>query len=182
MPPTQPNGFQNLIELIFAVKNLAQQVEFFHQDLSRRLDEEVRTHQRDISQLLDIVNKNTQAFSTLPITISDRIENLLNRIETEINKQFDATSEAIDKVNKVLEIYTHTTERVIDQTKITALIADVKEERKTIGSSVEVTDRGDIRVYLKHRLLRKLAITIVAIATSGGAYSFVKMIQNLLNK
>lgn len=182
MPPANQSGNQNqtLLELIYAMKSLAQQVEFYHQDLSRRLDEEIRARQRDLARVLELSGKNTQTLTVLPITLSDRVERLLGRLEEEIEGKIDDVTKAIVEVQRALNEYTRTHDRAISQNEMTAAVEKARDEREDITGRIELTDKGEVRVRLNSAILKKLWYCVVIVATGGGAYGFVELVKKLV--
>lgn len=184
MPPAQQSGSQNqtLLELIYAMKSLAQQVEFYHQDLSRRLDEEVRARQRDLSRVLEISGKNSQSLTVLPITLSDRVEKLLNRLEIEMEDKIDEVTRAIDEVRRTLHEYTRTADRAISQNEVTAAVERARDTKEDITGGIEVTDKGEMRIRLNSTVFKKLWYIVVLMATGGGTYGFVELIRKIVSE
>lgn len=184
MPPATQNVNQNqtLLELIYAMKSLAQQVEFYHQDLSRRLDEEIRSRQRDLARVLEMSGKNAQSLTVLPITLSDRVEKLLGRLEEEVEGKLDEVTKAIEDVRRSLFEYTRTTDRAISQNEMTAAVEKAREEKEDITGRIELTDKGEVRVRLNSALLKKIWYGVIVIATGGGAYGFVELIKKIISK
>lgn len=179
MPSAQQSGSQNqtLLELIYAMKSLAQQVEFYHQDLSRRLDEEVRSRRTDLARILDLSGKNLQSVSVLPITLSDRVEKLLSRVEAEMENKIGDVRSAIDEVRRALQEYARTTDRAISHNEATVNVA--REEKEDITGRIELTEKGEVRVLLNSRVLKKIWYGVVIIATGGGAYGFVELVKRI---
>ncbi len=184
MPPANQSGNQNqtLLELIYAMKSLAQQVEFYHQDLSRRLDEEVRARQQDLARVLELSGKNAQSLTVLPITLSDRVEKLLGRLEEEMEGNLDGVTRAIDEVRRTLHEYTRTTDRAISQNEMTAAVEKAREDKEDIDGRIEVTDKGEVRVRLNSAVLKKIWYVVVLIATGGGAYGFVELVKKIVEE
>lgn len=187
MPSAQQSGSQNqtLLELIYAMKSLAQQVEFYHQDLSRRLDEEIRARRTDLTRILDLSGKNLQSVSVLPITLSDRVEKLLSRVETEMEHQIAEVKSAIDEVRRVLQEYTRTADRAISQNEMTAAVeaatakAEAKDDKDDITGRIELTEKGEVKVLLNPHVLKKIWYGVIVLATGGGAYGFVELVKHL---
>lgn len=184
MPPAPQSGSQNqtLLELIYAMKSLAQQVEFYHQDLSRRLDEEVRARQRDLARVLEMSGKNSQSLTVLPITLSDRVEKLLSRLETEMEGKIDEVTRAIDEVRRTLQEYTRTTDRAISQNEMTAAVERARDTKEDITGRIEVTDKGEVRVRLNSSVLKKIWYVVVLMATGGGTYGFVELVKKIISE
>lgn len=184
MPPAPQSGSQNqtLLELIYAMKSLAQQVEFYHQDLSRRIDEEARARQRELARVLELSGKNSQSLTVLPITLSDRVEKLLGRLETEMEGKIEEVTRAIEEVRRTLYEYTRTTDRAISQNEMTAAVAversrDTKED---ITGRIEVTDKGEMRIRLNSSILKKIWYVVTLIAAGGGTYGFVELVKKII--
>lgn len=175
MPPSG-NTNQTLLDLIYALKSLAQQVEFYHQDLSRRLDEEVRARRSDFQRLLDISGKNLQSVSVLPITISDRIEKLLGRLESSLDGKFDTVQTAINEARHALQEYT----RISSAPHAEAEVKEA-EKQEDITGRIELTEKGEVRVLLNSRVLKKIWYGVIVIATGGGAYGFVELMRRIFS-
>jgi hypothetical protein len=180
--PQSGNQNQTLLDLIYALKSLAQQVEFYHQDLSRRLDEEVRVRRSDFARVLDLSGKNLQSVSVLPITVSDRVERLISRLEDALNGKFEDVKSAIDETRHTLQDYTRTTDRAISHNEMTSAVEAAKshKDHEDITGRVELTEKGEIRVLLNSALLKRIWVVVVVIATGGGAYGFVELIKKLI--
>ena len=180
MPPAHQSGSQNqtLLELIYAMKSLAQQVEIYHQDLSRRLDEEIRARRSDVAQMLDLSGKNLQSVSVLPITLSDRVEKLLTRVEAEMDDRLEDIKTCLDEIRRLLYEYTRNTDRAISHNEASAAVEAAKED---ITGRIELTEEGEVRVSLNSRVLKKIWYGVIVIATGGGAYGFVELVKSLFS-
>lgn len=180
MSSAHQSGSQNqtLLELIYAMKSLAQQVEFYHQDMSRRFDEESRARRSDVARILDLNGSNLQAVSVLPITLSDRVEKLLSRVEIEMGDRIDNVKTSIEEVRRLLYEYSRTTDRAISHNEAVAVETKEKED---ITGRIELTEEGEVRVRLNSRVLKKIWYGVIVIATGGGAYGFVELVKRLLN-
>lgn len=178
-PPQQPagNSNQTLLELIFALKGLAQTVEFYHQDLSRKIEEESKARVREIESFRSLVAKNSQNIAVLPITMSDRVETLLKRLSTELEHDSDEVKQAIQAVNTKLSVHLGIAERAISQNE-SAIVEAAKAEADITGR-VEVNDKGDVKVQLNSKVLRKIWYGVVVIATGGGAYGFIEFLKKV---
>jgi Ca2+-binding EF-hand superfamily protein len=178
---TQGSQNQTLLELIYAVKSLAQQIDLFHQDLSRRLDEETRTRRNDLARVLDLSGKNLQSLSVLPITLSDRVEKLLARLESNVDGQIDEVKSAINELREALQEYNRTADRAISQNEITAAVEAVQEkhQKEDITGRIELTEKGEVHVSLNSRVLKKIWYGVVVLATGGGAYGLVELVKHI---
>lgn len=170
---------QTLLELIYALKSLAQTVEFHHQDLVRRLEEEAKARHRDLTRIQDVIGKNNQSLAVLPITLSDRVEKLLTKLETEIESKIDEVASSIEDVRRSLNEYTRTTERAISQNELNAAVEAVKDEKADITGKIEVTDKGDIKLQFNSRLIGKLKWGVLIAAIGGGTLGIKEILEFL---
>lgn len=179
--PTQGGGAnQTLLELIYSLKGLAQTVEFFHQDLSRKLDEESKARARELERLRDIVSKNSQAISILPITFSDRAEKLVNKLGVEVGEKLRDVEDAVTEVRRSLEGYSRTVDRAVSQNEMQAEMeakAQEVDEKADITGRIEVNEKGDVKVQVNSAILKKIWYGIVVLAAGGGAYGIKEAIQ-----
>lgn len=177
MPPQQPTGGPNqtLLELIYSLKGLAQTVEFFHQDISRKLDEESKARERELDQIRELVGESGQAVSVLPITISDRVEKLMSRLESDIGDKLRDVDDAITDVRNKLEGYSRTAERAISQNE--GVVEHEPDSHADITGKIEVTEKGDIRLQVNSKVLKKVWYAFLVLAAGGGAYGIKELIQ-----
>ena len=185
--PQTPNGSsqQTLLELIYALKGLAQTVELYHESISHKLDEHSQDRHVEIERLRDLISKNNQATTVLPITVSDRVEKLVAKLEVNLDKRFDGifeeTLEVLGEVRTKLAVYEKSVDRVeraITDNEETA-VRHVDEEREVTGR-IEVTDDGDVTVTLNTELLSKIwkyAKYGIALLGAGG---IAELIHRLL--
>lgn len=173
--PTARGGQnQTLLELIYSLKGLAQTVELMHQDLSRKLDEESKARARELDRLRDIVAKNSQALTVLPITFSDRVEKLVNGMKSDITQQLLEVERATDRVMDKLEGYSRTAERAISQNEGTV---EPAEEKGDITGKIEVSKDGDIRVWINSKWLKKIWYVLIVLAAGGGLYGLREAVK-----
>jgi hypothetical protein len=78
VPPTTPVSNQTLLELIFAIKGIAQSLDFVHGDLERRLADADRDRERDHDRLSERLTKVEQAVAAIPVTTADRVSDVLS--------------------------------------------------------------------------------------------------------
>lgn len=180
MPMQTPGGGSNqtLLELILSLKGLAQTVEFFHQDLSRKLDEESKARSREIDRLRDLITKTNQAINVLPITFSDRAEKIINKVGLDIGEKLRDVEDAITEVRRSLEGYSRTAERAISQNEMTEELenkleqaaAHKTDEKADITGRIEVNEAGDVKVQINSKILKKLLYVLYVLAAGGGVY------------
>ncbi len=178
-PTTSGGQSQTLLELIFALKGLAQTVEFYHKDLSQRLEEEGRARTRELGQLQKVIEKNQQALSVLPITISDRVEKLFEGVDERLTIELKEVQEAVMEVRQRLWKYMKVTERAISQTGEEGA-PDPVDEKAEITGKMEVTEDGSVRVLLNSKLLKNIWRGILVLAAGGGAFGLKELIQSMI--
>lgn len=179
-PTPTPGGGQNqtLLELIYALKGLAQTVEFYHKDLSQRLDDEANARTRELESLRSLIGKTNQAVTVLPITMSDRVEKLLGQVTTNVNDQFEDVAGAITEVRQKLFQYMRVTDRAISQNEGT--IPEPVDEKAEITGRLEVTKAGNVRLQINSVLLRRLWQAAILAAAGGGLYGLKEFVSSLL--
>lgn len=182
MPTTPTPGGgpnQTLLELIFALRGLAETVEFYHKDLSQRLDEEAKNRSRELDQLRAIVAKNGQSMHVLPITMSNRVEKLLGELTTDLDHRFEDLSGAVSEVRQKLWQYMKVTERAISQAD--GSVEEVRDDKSDITGKVELMENGHIKVLLHSKLVKRIGQGILLLATAGGAYGLGDLLKNWLS-
>lgn len=181
-PPQSSGGGQNqtLLELIYSLKGLAQTVEFFHQDISRKLDEESKARTRELDRLRDLLGKNSQTLSVLPITLSDRVEKLVGNLKTDIGKQLSEVNTTIGDVQSKLYEYAKVTDRAVSQNEAT--VEALKDDRADITGRIEVANDGRVKIQVNSAILKKIWYAIVVLAAGGGAYGLKEAVSSLLEK
>lgn len=177
VPPT-PGGGQNqtLLELIYSLKGLAQTVEFLHADLSRKLDEESAARKAEVTRLVDGLDKQNQALTTLPIIFSDRVERLISGIRQDINEKLRDVDDAVTQVRNRLEDYSRTTERAISQHDDGVVQEEIREKAEVTGR-IELTESGEVRVSLNSKLMRKMWYVLLFLAAGGGIYGLKQLLH-----
>ncbi len=181
--PQQPTAGggpnQTLLELIYSLKGLAQTVEFFHQDLSRKLDEESKSRAREFDKLRDIVAKNSQAIAVLPITFSDRAEKLVNKLGVDVGEKLRDVEDAVTEVRRALEGYSRTVDRAVSQNEMQAEVdarAQEVDDKADITGRIEVTEGGQVKMQFNSKVLKKIWYGIVVLAAGGGAYGIKELV------
>ncbi len=174
--PQSGSQNQTLLELIYAMKSLAQQVEFYHQDLSRRIDEEVRAHRSDIARIVDLNNNNLQTLSVLPVTLSDRVEKLLFRVESEMETQIKEVKTAVEEVQRVLREHVCSVNLQVPNNSGPVAVP-IPQDKRDVTGRIELTNTGDVRVSLNNSILKKIWYAVVVMVTGGGTYGVVELIK-----
>jgi hypothetical protein len=184
MPQTPtPGGGQNqtLLELIYSLKGLAQTVEFLHQDLSRKLDDESKARARELDRFRELIGKNTQALAVLPITFSDRVEKFVGKVEEDVSQELENVRKAIERVTDKLEGYSRTAERAISQNEATAAVEAIEQahEHGDVTGRLEVTKEGGLRMEINSTWLKKFWYVLLVLAAGGGVFGIKEVIKAL---
>src|SRR3954467_8022086 len=80
-PPTSMTTEQQkiLLELIYAVRALASNVETMHGDLRAIVEDKSNRLDREIDRIKELAQKNTQLLTVLPINTADRLDRLIDK-------------------------------------------------------------------------------------------------------
>ena len=180
-PPTSPGQNQTLLELIYALRGLAQTVELYHNDLAEKIEEEANQRARELERLRDIIGRNGQSLSVLPITLSDRVEKLITRVEDTLDKKFDDVQEVISDVKTKLALFEKSSERV--ERAITNNDGTVEEEMGEVTGRIEIMDGGEVKVTVSSAMFGKLwgwgKWAVMALAAGGGIHGLIQLIKGL---
>lgn len=128
-----------------------------------------------MARIIDLNNNNFQTLLVLPVTLSDRVEKLLSRVESEMESQIKEIGTAVEEVRRVLQEHARSTSQVPHNSGPTAV--PVPQDKRDVTGKIELTDTGDVRVSLNNKALKKIWYGAVVIATGGGAYGFVELIR-----
>lgn len=177
--PINHNLPQTLLELIYSLKGLAQTVEMYHNNLSRLLEDDIASRQRDIrdirsemEKVRDFYNKGQHSLTNLPVTISDRIEKLIERVERGVDRRIE---DAIDEVHEAVK----DTQRHLQSLNQTLPQKD-QDDKDDTGSRLEVSEDGHVRVNLHKTTLKKISLALIVIIASGFGYGTFEMIKTII--
>lgn len=182
MPQSPPSGQnQTLLELIYAIKGLAQTVEFYHQDLLRQLEEAAKDRQKELDRIRDAVAKNGQSLAVLPITLSDRVEKLIDRLEDSVDDKLDdgwaeIKSGLVEVRNRLLEYG-----KAISSDSNGIVVESESPEREDVTGKIEVTEAGELRMAFSSGALKKIKYIIISLSTIGGGYGLWEVIKALFS-
>ncbi len=178
--PTPSTGGQNqtLLELIFALKGLAQALEYMHSDVRRLLQDEGRDRSQDMEKLAEICNKNAQALAVLPITISDRVEKLLDKQSAGVDKKIDGVLDGVKVgLGAVQDRLIRYAEQVGDKDNKQAIpLLRPPEDDRT--GSFEILKDGDVKIGARLPM-KKIWMVLkwggLALASVGGVTGLIKL-------
>jgi hypothetical protein len=182
-PSTSPGQNQTLLELIYALRGLAQTVELYHSDLAKKIEEEAEQRARELERLKDLMGRNGQAVSVLPITISDRVEKLITRVEDSIDKKFDGVQEVISDVKTKLALFEKSSERV--ERAITDNEGTVEERHhEEFTGRIELSG-DEVKVTISSEMFARIWAwgkwALLALAAGGGVHGLLELIKGLSN-
>jgi plasmid maintenance system antidote protein VapI len=148
-PGGGPN--QTLIELILAIKGLAQTFELAHASLKNLIESDTKTTARELDRIRDMLSKNNQALSVLPITVSDRVEKLVNNLEKDLDEKIEAKGEAVPE--------------------------ELLEGPRQITGRVEVRRDGTVDVRLQTVWIQRLIMGLKISAVGAGGYGVIEILR-----
>lgn len=171
-PGGGPN--QTLIELILALKGLAQTFDIAHGSLRSLIETEHKANAREFDRIRDLIAKNNQSLSVLPITISDRVERLVDNLEKDIDDKVAVLLREINvSVSQVQEKFVH-----YIQAKGEAVPQELLEGPKEVTGRVELRRDGTMDVRLQTAWIGR-GITVLKWGTVGSAtYGFWELLRN----
>src|SRR5262245_10953397 len=77
--PVPSTRDQVLLDLVYSVKTLAENVDSMHRDLREVLESEGKALDRELDRIRETVNKSSQLLNVLPITTADRLDRLIEK-------------------------------------------------------------------------------------------------------
>jgi len=171
-PGGGPN--QTLIELILALKGLAQTFDIAHSSLRSLIETEHKSNAREFDRIRDLIAKNNQSLSVLPITISDRVERLVDNLEKDIDDKVAVLLREINiSVSQVQEKFVH-----YIQAKGEAVPQELLEGPKEVTGRVELRRDGTMDVRLQTAWITR-GVTILKWGTVGSAgYGIFEILRN----
>ncbi len=174
MSQNQPNESSNtLIDLILALKGLAQTFDLAHMNLRSLIESESKAAMRELGHIRDILSKNTEALAILPISVADRVDTLLNKVERDLNEKSEAVLKEV--TNSIAQVQ----EKFVQYIKATG--EKVPENLLEKSAKVEVRNDGSVSVYLQTEWVQKAIVAAKLLIFSGGSYSAIEFIRYLLN-
>ena len=181
--PTPASSGQNqtLLELIFALKGLAQALEYMHSDVRRLLQDEGRDRTQSAEKLAELCNKNAQALAVLPITISDRVEKLVDRMDSNVDKKIDSVLRGVRETIGTVQ------ERLIRYAELAGDKSAVPEKRAEddYTGKFEITKAGELKMAGKIPVQRILTIAKwvgLGLASVGGLTGLIKLFIDYFNR
>ena len=101
-PPENGSQNQSLLELIYAIKNLASNLEHMHTDVKRSIENESRERRECLERLNTQLQTNQQAIASIPVLVADRVEaDMAKRVDSIL----DETRRALDDMRMKLWVH-----------------------------------------------------------------------------
>ena len=173
-PGGGPN--QTLIELILAIKGLAQTVDLGFGNLKTILEADARSNAREIDRIRDMIAKNNQSLSVLPITLSDRVEKLLGHLEKDLDENVRAmVREVLVSINQVQDKFVQ-----YIQAKGEPVPEELLEGPKQITGRIELRRDGTMDVRIQTAWAQRLIAGAKWGTVGGAAYGFIELLRYFL--
>jgi hypothetical protein len=179
-PPPRPGApNQSTLELIYAIKGLAQALEQMHSDLVHRLEAEGRDRDRDIERISADIQDIQRVIGALPVATADRIEATINR---KVDGVLDDTRRVLDDVR--MKLWMHLgAPRGADASGSGMTIKDgMPAPAENVTGRLTLMDDGHMKVEGKVNALKVAKAVAIAkwifisIASVGGLAGIIKII------
>lgn len=174
-----PQDQQELLQLIYALKALAMTVDSMHQDLRRLLLEEGRDREHDLDKLRTSIERNQQTLQVVPITVSDRIESIIDR---KVDGVMDDVRNSLIDLRQKLNGYLDSKKGpAFDSGIVRKAIKDSEKEKdEDITGRIELHKGGAVKVLFGPSFFKRLKITLYVILGAGGAGGLVKLVADYM--
>lgn len=162
--PTTPEGRSTMVELIYAIRALAQTVELYHSDLRHLLEEASRSRSREADLIKDAISENRRSLESLPFELANR------RVDDDVRH-------ALDDVILKLQAHMEQARGAAAMEGAPLLAAPTHAEEEQASARIQFTKSGMLQVALNAGWAKKviLIVKIVVIALSaGGGVAFIK--------
>ncbi len=159
-----------------------------HQDVRKLLVENHHDASRDLEKIYDLLAKNQQAITVLPITVNDRIEKIIDKLDANMDKRVDGVLNDVrislnDLRGKVYG-YLSTKDKEEGEAKKQEALVHLHREEDITGK-IEIFKDGTINTKIQTRWLTKAAPvawrvakwTGASIAGIGGVHAIIEFIQ-----
>lgn len=190
LPPLPPGPNQTALELIFAIKGLAQAVEFMHSDLRRLLESEGRDRDHELERLRDLLAAHKEAVSNLPNAIVDKFEKVVDKLEEQVDERVDGVLDdvrkSLNEVRQKLWYYLKDKEKQQVQEETTnAVVRAITENERDVTGKIEISKQGELRLQAKFDWKSLKSLIMVGkwaglgVAGLGGITWLVNFIRHL---
>lgn len=182
-PHNQGDENSRILELIYAIRGLAQALEDMHQDIRRTLEGESKDREKAFERFQDLLQKNSQALAAIPVLTSDRLEGI---IQKRVDAVLDETRRTLDDVRMKLWMVVGAPkgpEASGSGMTVREGIPVPIEER--VSGRVEIHKDGEIKFSGGFNAKRIATLWLVgkwillALAAGGGIAGLTKLLQGL---
>jgi hypothetical protein len=184
--PTPSSGGQNqtILELIYAVKGLAQALEYMHSDVRRLLQDESRDRSQDVQKLTAIMTQNAQALAVLPVTISDRIERLMDKMEDHVEVKVDGVLDSVKSgLGVVQDRLIRMAENQGEKAPKDSAIPLLRAPEDDYTGKFEISKHGELKVAGKIPI-KKILFYVkwggIALASAGGLAGLARIVADIV--
>lgn len=172
-PGGGPN--QTLLELILALKGLAQTFDLAIDNLKTVIESEAKFNARELDRIRNDLGKNSQAMAVLPITLSDRVEKLIDGLEHDIDGKIEAMLREVQvSINQVQETFV----RYI-QSKGEAVPEELLEGRQVTGR-VEVRRDGTVGIMFNTAWSKRLILGLKWLTVGSASYGAIELFRQFI--
>jgi hypothetical protein len=155
-----------LLELIYAVRALASNVETMHGDLRAIVEDKSNRLDREIDRIKELAQKNTQLLTVLPINTADRLDRLIDK---KVDGVLEDVRISLNEVRDKLYTYVRTKDLAVPEKAI--------EEKDDVTGRIQIDEKG-IHLSMKTEKLeaawKVLRWVVAAVAAGGGVVAVIK--------
>ncbi len=163
---------QVTLEMIYAVKTLAENLDVMHRDLRQVLEEDARARDREIDRIKEIVTDSAEVMKILPIQTADRLDRLIDR---KVDGVLTDARQSLEQLRLKLSFYMSTREG--QQGALSALTDKESSADITVVEPQIVVPIGPrretVRTFLRRRVADKAwgvtrwVVAVTALIASG---------------
>jgi hypothetical protein len=185
-PTSKPLESQTVLELIYAIKSLAQTLEDMQEELRSLHDEDARVSEKRHEKLLELLQNNAITLNRLPIDAADRTEMVLSK---QVHTMLDETRRALDDVRMKLWLAVGTPRgpdasgsgmTVKDGVPVPLKEPDVTGQVTLLGDGkMKVEGKFDAAKIMKFWAVAKWVVA--SLAAAGGVAGIVRAILAIVN-
>jgi hypothetical protein len=178
---SKPLESQTVLELIFAIKSLAQTLEAMQEELKSLHEEDSRLSEKRHEKLMETLQANSLTLNRLPVDTADRTEQVLTN---QVRTMLDETRRALDDVRMKLWMAVGTPRgpeasgsgmTVKDGVPVPIKEPDVTGQVTLLGDG-KVQVQGKIDGAKVMKLWKIAKWTIASLAAAGGVAGIVRAI------
>lgn len=170
-PGGGPN--QTLIELILALKGLAQTFDLAHSNIKNLVEAEAKANAREFDRIRDLIAKSNQSLTVLPITVSDRVERLIDNLEKDMDEKVQAMIREVSvSVQQVQEKFIQ-----YIQAKGEPVPEELLDGPRQVTGRIQLREDGTMDVRIQTAWAQKAIAGLKWSAIGGGTYGLVELLR-----